>query len=72
LLIKLTEHVDCFNGGGSGRLGAGMLSFLNFWLSPHINGHDRQHIRRAPPRLAARELAEETVRTVLADARERP
>jgi len=40
LSLKLQEHVHRF-ATGSGRLGADLLSFLNFWLLAHVNGSDR-------------------------------
>jgi len=46
LLLELDEQVSRFEAG-NGRLGAPLLSFLKFWLSPHITGVDRQYARRA-------------------------
>jgi hemerythrin len=66
LLLKLEEHVDRFKAEGE-RLGAGLLSFLKFWLWAHINGADRQRQPRQRSRPAPTEAAEPT--TCLPSAR---
>lgn len=47
LLVKLEEHVNRFQVEGE-RLGAGLLSFLKFWLAAHISGGDRHHYGQGP------------------------
>lgn len=47
LLLKLDEHVHRFQVGGE-RLGAGLSSFLKFWLSAHVTGADRGQHRQRP------------------------
>lgn len=71
LLLKFDEHIDRFSAG-SGRLGAGLLSYLRYWLAAHITGVDRQHGRHTLRRSATGEGADEGARAALARTRELP
>ena len=48
LLATLRERVTEFEAG-DGRLGTRLTTFLKFWLLAHINGMDKDLIRRASP-----------------------